>query len=96
MTAEDDLPAVPRRPRLTPANEARLAPVDAKSRESYELAEAAVASKVETGVKLDELLAKLAPPDDDNGAVPQSVLEISDSTIHRLDLVLHPAKKPPG
>jgi hypothetical protein len=86
----DDLPVPSRRPRLTPTDAARFAPLDARSRESYEAAEAAVAAKVETGAKLDELLALVG----DDGAVPQAMLELSDSTIHRIAVVNRP--KPSG
>jgi hypothetical protein len=91
MSADDDLPApVERKPRMTPAHEERLAPVDAKSRESYEAAEAALATKGVAGDKLDELVALL----DDAGGVPQAMLEITDSTVHRLAEHLLPGKKP--
>ena len=88
-----DLPASGRRrARLTPADEARLAPLDARSRESYEAAEAAVASKVATGAKLDELLALV----DDTGAVPQGMLELSDSSVHHIGIAFKkPPRKPP-
>ncbi len=86
---DDDLPT-PRRPRLTPAHEARLEPVDAKSRASYEDAEAALLTKGVAGDKLDQLLAMI----DDGGGVPQAMLEMSDSTVHTLTQVLHPPPKP--
>ena len=89
--SDDDLPT-PRRPRLTPAHEARLEPVDAKSRASYEDAEAALLTKNVAGEKLDELLALI---DGDGGGVPQAMLEMSDSTVHTLTQVLHPKPKPP-
>lgn len=85
----DDLPT-PRRPRLTPAHEARLEPVDAKSRASYEDAEAALLTKNVAGEKLDQLLAFI----DDEGGVPQAMLEMSDSTVHTLTQVLHAKPKP--
>jgi len=87
---DDDLPS-PRRPRLTPAHEARLEPVDARSRASYEDAEAALLTKGEAGEKLDELLALI----NDGGGVPQAMLEMSDSTVHTLTQVLHPKSKTP-
>lgn len=101
--SDDDLPepSPRRRPRLTPANEERLAPVDAKSRESYEISEAAIAtadaaiaSKVAAGNLLDELLAKLPTPEDEDGAVPAAPLELSDSMVHSLGVALRPVKKP--
>jgi hypothetical protein len=89
--SDDELPT-PRRPRLTPAHEARLEPVDAKSRASYEDAEAALATKSVAGEKLDELLALI-----DNGdGVPQAMLEMSDSTVHTLTQVLRPPPKREG
>jgi hypothetical protein len=92
--SDDDLPT-PRRPRLTPAHEARLEPVDAKSRASYEDAEAALLTKNVAGEKLDELLALI--DDDGGGGVPQAMLEMSDSTVHTLTNILHPPKpKPDG
>jgi hypothetical protein len=90
----DDLPEA-RRPRLTPANEERLAPVDARSRESYEIAEAAMATKVEKGERLDELLALIAVAED-SGAVPQAVLEMGESSVHRVEVALRPPAKKPG
>lgn len=89
--SDDDLPA-PRRPRLTPTHEARLKPVDAKSRASYEDAEAALLTKNRAGEKLDELLALI----DSNDGVPQAMLEMSDSTVHTLTQVLHPTPKREG
>ena len=89
--SHDDLPVPKRPPRLTPVHEDRLIPVDAKSRASYEDAEAALLTKTVAGEKLDELLAMIG----DDGGVPQEMLEMSDSTVHTLQQVLHPPKPKP-
>lgn len=77
-----------RRPRLTPADELIVAPVDEASAASYAAAEEAIATKHQAGEKLDEFLALI-----DDGAVPHAELELGVSAVHHITVA---AKKPPG